>query len=89
MKLLIELLCPLEYFVSIVQSGRKRKAFCHLPQELGKCEGHRFMYAFSNRQQMCVPFAFSNCGGNENRCFSKENCAKACAQIRSRFVSYI
>ncbi|KQS52441.1 kunitz-type serine protease inhibitor textilinin-5 [Drosophila erecta] len=86
MKLLIDFLCLLAVFVSTVQSAGERKAFCYLPHEFGKCDGHRIMWAFSNKQQMCVPFAFSNCGGNENRFFTKENCEKACAPIQSRFV---
>uniref|UniRef100_A0A6P4FVE1 Kunitz-type serine protease inhibitor textilinin-3 n=1 Tax=Drosophila rhopaloa TaxID=1041015 RepID=A0A6P4FVE1_DRORH len=87
MKVLIVLLGLLS--VSTGQfSARNRKALCYLPSEYGKCGGHRMMWTFSNRQQKCVPFLFSNCGGNENRFFTKENCESACAPTDSPFEFY-
>ncbi|XP_033165001.1 kunitz-type serine protease inhibitor microlepidin-3 [Drosophila mauritiana] len=86
MKLLTEFLCLLAVLLSTVESAEKRKAFCYLPYEFGKCGGHRVMWAFSIKELECVPFVFSNCGGNENRFHTKENCEKACAPIQSRFV---
>ncbi|EDW43327.1 GM26503 [Drosophila sechellia] len=64
----------------------RKTAFCYLAYEFGKCGGHRVMWAFSIKELECVPFVFSNCGGNENRFHTKENCEKACAPIQSRFV---
>ncbi|XP_017015531.1 kunitz-type serine protease inhibitor textilinin-2 [Drosophila takahashii] len=86
MKVGIVILGLLAISVSTVQPARNRLALCYLPQQFGKCGGHRLMWAFSNQQQMCVPFVFSNCGGNENRFFTKEKCEKTCAILHNRFV---
>ncbi|XP_016949870.1 kunitz-like toxin PcKuz2 [Drosophila biarmipes] len=86
MKVVIIALGLLAIFVSTVQPAGKRNALCYLPHEFGKCGGHRLMWAFSNNQGKCVPFVFSNCGGNENRFYTQEKCERTCAIINQRFV---
>ncbi|XP_017046370.1 PI-actitoxin-Axm2b [Drosophila ficusphila] len=86
MKTLVVFLCFLGFFVATVQPAEKdRNEFCYFPSQYGKCNGHRVLWYFSINQKMCVPFVFSNCGGNQNRFFTKEMCEKACAPRFSIF----
>ncbi|KAH8417889.1 hypothetical protein KR222_007778, partial [Zaprionus bogoriensis] len=53
---------------------------CHKNPAYGKCRGHRTMWYFNKYKMRCESFIFSNCGGNTNRFFSKEECDDFCTK---------
>ncbi|XP_034113308.1 kappaPI-stichotoxin-Shd2a-like [Drosophila albomicans] len=55
-----------------------RKAVCLKRAKYGKCGGHRKMWYYDIYKKQCSTFTYSNCGGNTNRFFSKEECEDYC-----------
>ncbi|KAH8268719.1 hypothetical protein KR026_012496, partial [Drosophila bipectinata] len=55
-----------------------RKDTCHRKPEYGNCKGHRSMWYFNIDRLKCAKFNYSNCGGNRNRFFTREDCEEYC-----------
>ncbi|RCN40388.1 Kunitz/Bovine pancreatic trypsin inhibitor domain protein [Ancylostoma caninum] len=51
---------------------------CFLLLDIGNCRGKVIRYGYDQKQNRCVPFAWSGCGGNLNRFKTKHNCELAC-----------
>nr|QBE85470.1 GA30092 [Drosophila pseudoobscura pseudoobscura] len=58
----------------------ERKRICLKGPSYGYCKGKRNMWNFSYRNKDCLPFTFSNCGGNQNRFYSYEACMEFCSE---------
>ncbi|KAH8388349.1 hypothetical protein KR093_004738 [Drosophila rubida] len=54
-------------------------AVCLKKAKYGKCGGRRKMWYFDIYKMKCDVFIYSNCGGNTNRFYSKEECDEFCA----------
>ncbi|BFF91936.1 kunitz-type serine protease inhibitor homolog delta-dendrotoxin-like [Drosophila madeirensis] len=59
---------------------KERRAICYKGPSYGSCKGKRKMWNFNFRSKKCVPFTFSNCGGNRNRFHSQDDCEKFCSE---------
>ncbi|RCN40386.1 Kunitz/Bovine pancreatic trypsin inhibitor domain protein, partial [Ancylostoma caninum] len=51
---------------------------CFLPLAKGNCRAKLIRYGYDQKQNRCVPFAWSGCGGNLNRFKKMHNCELAC-----------
>ncbi|EDW84402.2 uncharacterized protein Dwil_GK14112 [Drosophila willistoni] len=55
-----------------------RKNICFKKPLYGKCSGQRKMWYFNAHRNRCETFIYSNCAGNQNRFFTKPQCAEYC-----------
>ncbi|XP_023164057.1 kunitz-type serine protease inhibitor 2-like [Drosophila hydei] len=55
-----------------------RNRICSAHPQYGKCNGHRRLWYYNPTYKHCQTFIHSNCGGNGNRFFSREQCLKFC-----------
>ncbi|SPP81250.1 blast:Tissue factor pathway inhibitor [Drosophila guanche] len=67
----------------------KRRVFCSQDPSYGACKGNRSLWYYNNIGHQCERFIYSNCGGNQNRFYSYEECANQCfaapAKLRNHF----
>ncbi|XP_073920833.1 tissue factor pathway inhibitor 2 isoform X2 [Castor canadensis] len=59
---------------------RKSPSYCYSPKDEGSCSANITRYYFNSRFQVCEPFTYSGCGGNENNFVSKEDCGRVCTK---------
>ncbi|XP_058060218.1 papilin [Anopheles bellator] len=52
---------------------------CDLPQEQGDCANSEERWYFDRRDQRCLPFSYSGCGGNGNNFHGQQDCERQCA----------
>ncbi|XP_061728485.1 WAP four-disulfide core domain protein 6A-like isoform X2 [Cydia pomonella] len=53
-------------------------AACHLQPDFGDCQDYIPMFYFDISVKRCLGFAFSGCGGNQNRFYNDKTCAAVC-----------
>ncbi|XP_017858922.1 PREDICTED: protease inhibitor carrapatin-like [Drosophila arizonae] len=56
------------------------KAICYSKPDYGKCKGNRQLWFFNKYKIKCEKFTYSNCGGNENRFYTKDECDIFCTE---------
>ncbi|XP_063394258.1 boophilin-H2-like [Cydia fagiglandana] len=54
-------------------------AACHMQADFGDCQDYIEMFYFDISVRRCLGFAFSGCGGNQNRFYSDKTCATVCS----------
>ncbi|SPP81249.1 blast:Tissue factor pathway inhibitor [Drosophila guanche] len=68
---------------------KERRVFCSQDPSYGACKGNRSLWYYNNIGHQCERFIYSNCGGNQNRFYSYEECANQCfaapAKLRNHF----
>ncbi|BFF91940.1 kunitz-type serine protease inhibitor 2-like [Drosophila madeirensis] len=57
---------------------KKRFAICSMRPAYGNCGGHRLLFNYNIYRNECQLFVYSNCGGNQNRFHSNEQCMSYC-----------
>ncbi|XP_076444537.1 uncharacterized protein LOC143282711 [Babylonia areolata] len=55
---------------------------CQLPQYPGPCNNTLTRYYYDSENDMCSPFTYGGCHGNENNFELTENCTQACVKDR-------
>lgn len=55
-------------------------ASCNLPKQEGDCSEKHARWHFSEKDNKCMPFYFTGCGGNDNSFRSIEECESSCPQ---------
>ncbi|VDM61275.1 unnamed protein product [Angiostrongylus costaricensis] len=58
----------------------KTREVCHLPLDVGKCQGSFDSWYFEMATGSCVEFKYSGCSGNANRFTSREECEATCVR---------
>ncbi|KJH46710.1 Kunitz/Bovine pancreatic trypsin inhibitor domain protein [Dictyocaulus viviparus] len=58
----------------------KSRHVCHLPLDVGKCQGSFDSWYFEVATGSCVEFKYSGCSGNANRFSSREECEVTCVR---------
>ncbi|XP_063547635.1 kunitz-type serine protease inhibitor homolog delta-dendrotoxin-like [Cydia strobilella] len=53
-------------------------AACHLQADFGDCQDYIPMFYYDISARRCLGFAFSGCGGNQNRFYNDKTCAAVC-----------
>ncbi|XP_063634492.1 papilin-like [Cydia splendana] len=53
-------------------------AACHMQADFGDCQDYIEMFYYDISARRCLGFAFSGCGGNQNRFYSDKTCATVC-----------
>jgi hypothetical protein len=53
-------------------------ALCKLPADSGNCLAYNPSFFHNPATGVCEPFVYGNCGGNENRFGTREECQAAC-----------
>ncbi|GFR27455.1 papilin [Trichonephila clavata] len=65
----------------VISKRKEMAAVCHAPMKEGiACLSKILMYYYDAEYQLCRPFFFRGCGGNNNRFSSKEECEKECGE---------
>ncbi|CAI9744379.1 papilin isoform X2 [Octopus vulgaris] len=54
------------------------KDLCDLPRNTGRCHNVTRRWHFSKKDNKCIRFAFTGCGGNANNFETEDECRKAC-----------
>jgi hypothetical protein len=55
-----------------------RPEHCHLPSESGECTGYQAKWFFNSQYGRCEQFVYTECGGNENRFDTEQECDNNC-----------
>uniref|UniRef100_A0A7I5EDG0 Papilin n=1 Tax=Haemonchus contortus TaxID=6289 RepID=A0A7I5EDG0_HAECO len=58
----------------------KSRQSCHLPLDVGKCQGSFDSWYYEMATGSCVEFKYSGCSGNANRFASREECENTCVR---------
>ncbi|ETN69195.1 Kunitz/Bovine pancreatic trypsin inhibitor domain protein [Necator americanus] len=58
----------------------KSRQVCHLPLDVGKCQGSFDSWYYEMATGSCVEFKYSGCSGNANRFPSREDCESTCVR---------
>ncbi|XP_023164041.2 protease inhibitor carrapatin-like [Drosophila hydei] len=62
------------------------KAICYTKPDYGKCQGNRQLWFFNKYKSKCEKFKYSNCGGNQNRFYTKDECDIFCTEKVSEWL---
>ncbi|KHJ79534.1 Kunitz/Bovine pancreatic trypsin inhibitor domain protein [Oesophagostomum dentatum] len=62
------------------QGPPKTRQVCHLPLDVGKCQGSFNSWYYEMATGSCVEFKYSGCSGNANRFASREDCESTCVR---------
>ncbi|EPB74918.1 Kunitz/Bovine pancreatic trypsin inhibitor domain protein [Ancylostoma ceylanicum] len=58
----------------------KSRQVCHLPLDVGKCQGSFDSWYYEMATGSCVEFKYSGCSGNANRFASRSDCEATCVR---------
>ncbi|KAK6026394.1 Kunitz/Bovine pancreatic trypsin inhibitor domain protein, partial [Ostertagia ostertagi] len=58
----------------------KSRQSCHLPLDVGKCQGSFDSWYYEMATGSCVEFKYSGCSGNANRFATREECESTCVR---------
>lgn len=67
-------------FGSVAAHSAKSRQACHLPLDVGKCQGSFDSWYFEMATGSCVEFKYSGCSGNANRFTSRDECENTCVR---------
>ncbi|XP_034662211.1 kunitz-type serine protease inhibitor 2-like [Drosophila subobscura] len=63
----------------------ERKEVCLITRtSYGDCKGKRKMWHFNARRDKCESFIYSNCGGNRNRFYTRQECMEFCGNYNMK-----
>eukprot|EP00106_Octopus_bimaculoides_P008128 XP_014775570.1 PREDICTED: papilin-like [Octopus bimaculoides] len=57
---------------------KPEKDLCDLPRNTGRCLNVTRRWHFSKKENKCIRFAYTGCGGNANNFETEDECRKAC-----------
>ncbi len=69
---------------TIVQclKGQLLESVCNQPKMVGTCLSYQTRYWFNTGSQLCEPFTYSGCQGNENNFVTSLDCQNYCRNVR-------
>ncbi|KAK8785119.1 hypothetical protein V5799_008516 [Amblyomma americanum] len=59
-------------------------SICLLPQDSGRCRALNEMWYYDSTNNICSPFNYGGCGGNENRFENCMECMESCSTNENR-----
>ncbi|KAK8762038.1 hypothetical protein V5799_026691 [Amblyomma americanum] len=72
------------FLATVYGTPLNNSSICFLPQVKGRCRGLFDMWHYNSTNDICSPFTYGGCDGNQNRFDNCTHCMESCSTNENR-----